>query len=979
VFLLNITPSSRHAQGWSPLRAALKGKQPDISHLRVFGSPVSVLNPINRKTDGQLRGFASIYLGPSGVHPEAHLVLNKGGDRVIASNEVTFGEHFQWITDGPGPLSAVNRPLGITQYDALIRQYEAAPSCEPDVNAPVHRETSQTPRESNANMHNLFTVDDSYDPAPQAPPAQIEPLSNDSDAAPWADDAPFSPVADAAPTPQQNAPAVPVFIAPPVQRRAAPITTAPTCQFQQLPPAPRCDLALYCELRAAVKSKDAARCLVVQSEIDRHRRLASADPASHTSVIKLYLDTKSAIRSADSTAIAAAATAVQQYRQRHTRTYRNVPSRHPKRVKSVLPGTYASRLRDDFDKDNTVDADIQWANLLKPDISLAMHMMGTKVDGDVLAPKEPDARAMYELTCAYAVQLREAIALGTTPSDVHIDANHPKVLRVLNELPQEYRSQGVDSMLKEVKTLVDLEFALWEDLPPGKKTIPCKMVPKVKFYADGSFDKVKMRCVVRGFLQRNGLDFGATYSPTAMLSTLRILLTIAAANGWNIVELDIRNAYCHGEFDREMYIRMPDGVHLPDPEYEKDIENGRPPRPRALRLKKGLYGTHQGGRLWFERYCKELVEVQGFTQCHYDPSLFQRWRNGKVTYVAIYVDDSIITGSDDDGIEELRSHLINLFGGTSGPLNSFLGMHMTYDRTIGQIIVRHSAYRQNIYDRFQISSELTSKSPYLHDNKGISWDDSRHLPMLHNYRNIVASWIFDMNACAPYAAYPLMLLCMRMHEPNRDDALKLDAFMRYMAGNIDRPFIIKRPDRQAGADIRFTSFTDSSFGDSNDLRARSTKGEIHFLNTTPFSWGCHKINRTCASTNEAEMAAAASAVHETAWARHLLIEIHQIPADARVPFWCDSAGAIAIGLDEVGMTHRNKWMAIDNFHFRDFQRHGEIKMGYVNTNNNPADAFTKPLGPIKSAGFIDLLSGSATRQTLNTELAKCLFMPPTAE
>jgi hypothetical protein len=53
------------------------------------------------------------------------------------------------------------------------------------------------------------------------------------------------------------------------------------------------------------------------------------------------------------------------------------------------------------------------------------------------------------------------------------------------------------------------------------------MVEKVKFKGDGSFDKVKMRCVVRGFLQRNGVDFGATYSLTAMLASLLILLTAA--------------------------------------------------------------------------------------------------------------------------------------------------------------------------------------------------------------------------------------------------------------------------------------------------------------------------------------------------------------------------------------------------------------------------------------------------------------------
>ena len=80
----------------------------------------------------------------------------------------------------------------------------------------------------------------------------------------------------------------------------------------------------------------------------------------------------------------------------------------------------------------------------------------------------------------------------------------------------------------------------------------------------------------------------------------------------------------------------------------------------------------------------------------------------------------------------------------------------------------------------------------MHANN-IQWNDERHTPMLNNYRAIVASWIYDMNTCAPFAATALLYLCMSMQTPTREDALALDAFMRYMAKNIDRPFVIQRP------------------------------------------------------------------------------------------------------------------------------------------------------------------------------------------
>ena len=73
--------------------------------------------------------------------------------------------------------------------------------------------------------------------------------------------------------------------------------------------------------------------------------------------------------------------------------------------------------------------------------------------------------------------------------------------------------------------------------------------------------------------------------------------------------------------------------------------------------------------------------------------------------------------------------------------------------------------------------------------------------MLNNFRAIVVSWIYDMNACAPNATTALLYLCMSMQTPTRDDALALDAFMRYMAKNIDRPLVIQRPSVVGGTNI----------------------------------------------------------------------------------------------------------------------------------------------------------------------------------
>jgi hypothetical protein len=121
-------------------------------------------------------------------------------------------------------------------------------------------------------------------------------------------------------------------------------------------------------------------------------------------------------------------------------------------------------------------------------------------------------------------------------------------------IPEEYRELCHQAIIDEIQTLVTLEVVEWAPISQGRQPIPYRMVEKVKFKGDGSFDKIKMRCVVRGFLQRNEADCGATYSPTATMSSLRILLTAAVTNGWDIFELDVKNPYCHGIMDKNIHI-----------------------------------------------------------------------------------------------------------------------------------------------------------------------------------------------------------------------------------------------------------------------------------------------------------------------------------------------------------------------------------------------------------------------------------------
>jgi len=91
-------------------------------------------------------------------------------------------------------------------------------------------------------------------------------------------------------------------------------------------------------------------------------------------------------------------------------------------------------------------------------------------------------------------------------------------------------------------------------LPKGRKPIICEWVFQIKCKANGGVDRYKARLVVKGFSQICGVDFHETYAHVTKLISIRILLASTTTLDLEIHQMDVKNVFLNGKFQKEVYM-----------------------------------------------------------------------------------------------------------------------------------------------------------------------------------------------------------------------------------------------------------------------------------------------------------------------------------------------------------------------------------------------------------------------------------------
>ncbi|XP_073224731.1 uncharacterized protein [Cicer arietinum] len=253
----------------------------------------------------------------------------------------------------------------------------------------------------------------------------------------------------------------------------------------------------------------------------------------------------------------------------------------------------------------------------------------------------------------------------------------------------------VQAMDSEIQALTQNSTWILTPLPHGKKPIGCRWVYKVKYKADGTIERYKARLVAKGFTQVEGIDFFDTYSPVAKLTTVRLLLSIASSQNWHIHQLDVHNAFLHGNLEEEVYMQLPPGISTTNPTH-------------VCKLLKSLYGLKQSSRQWFAKFSTALCSI-GYSESASNHSLFTKSSTNKFTALLIYVDDVIVSGNDIAEIHFIKDFLNKTFKIKDlGYLKYFLGLEVARSKA-----GLHISQRKYTLDILHEAGLLASKPAFV--------------------------------------------------------------------------------------------------------------------------------------------------------------------------------------------------------------------------------------------------------------------------
>ncbi|KAL8109854.1 hypothetical protein AgCh_025812 [Apium graveolens] len=276
------------------------------------------------------------------------------------------------------------------------------------------------------------------------------------------------------------------------------------------------------------------------------------------------------------------------------------------------------------------------------------------------------------------------------------------------------------------------------------------------------------------------LPAGKSAIGLAKMTTMRAILAVAAIQQWHAYQMDVTNAFLHGDLQETIYMKLPKGytaagsriVCMSDP-----TKIPVPPFNLVCRLIKSLYGLKQSPRNWFHKISQSLLNLP-FTQLRADYSLFVKQSEQSVLLIIIYVDDLLICGNDMSQITHFQSMLSQTFHMKNlGPVSYFLGIEI--NRSQDGFFLSQKKYTTDVLQEFgMVNVKLLQLPMDLHLK--LTPEKGDLLPSPTTYQRLLRKLIY-LTITRPDIVFTVQLLSQFMQAPTIVHMQAAKRLLRYLA------------------------------------------------------------------------------------------------------------------------------------------------------------------------------------------------------
>jgi transposase InsO family protein len=479
-------------------------------------------------------------------------------------------------------------------------------------------------------------------------------------------------------------------------------------------------------------------------------------------------------------------------------------------------------------------------------------------------------------------------------------------------------------------------------LPENANILDSKWVYKTKVDENGNIDRYKGRLVVRGFQQREGIDYNETYAPVVRYSNIRLVLTIAAVKDLEVHQLDVDTAFLYGELREDVYMHPPDGY----------MEDGVNNDNTVLKLRKSLYGLKQAPAVWYDQVNEFLVAHLQFNRVANEYGLYTHIDTNIYCIISVYVDDIMIACNDKQFLDGVKQNIFSKWRCKDiGEVKSMLGIEIKRDRDQRKIYISQRRYCNDVLERFQMDKCNSSETPCselrLTSDMCPTTDERKEMADTQRKYPEAVGCLMYLTLTRPDITYAVNQVSRYTKNPGMQHWNAVKRIMRYLKGTTDYTMTLGGDDS-----MRLHTYTDADWAQDRDDR-RSTSGYVCYLGVTLVSWGVRRQKTVAMSSAEAEYMAASDAVKEILYLRQILSQlgVEQIEPTTLL---MDNQGA-------EDMTHnpayhdRSKHIDIRYHFIRERVDDGTIQPKHVSSKDMKADIMTKPLSRQLHKQFTALL------------------------